>query len=240
LEEAHHVLKRANTGTDTHEGHAVQQHAIDTIVQLLREARGLGLGIILVDQLPGELAEAAVKLPGITIIHSLKDPRERAIVSGQANLTEEQMMYIGIMRRGEAVVHQGLEGEAVNVQVDHFQKKLPFNSVPWTNERVASHMEKFYADRPHRRVRRLPETNRWSPDPVVLWNLKYVTESSTFVETYDRLRKENPHLAENYVRNLVGINIDIDDPLESERYVNLILEHLQLNFSPEGEFDEGN
>ncbi|TFH02201.1 MAG: hypothetical protein E4H14_17830, partial [Candidatus Thorarchaeota archaeon] len=69
LEEAHHVLKRVGNGYGIHEGHSSQQQAIDTLVQLLREARGLGLGVVLIDQLPGNLAEAAVKLPGITIIH---------------------------------------------------------------------------------------------------------------------------------------------------------------------------
>jgi hypothetical protein len=98
LEEAHHVLKRVAVGYGLQEGHAVQQQAINTLVQLLRESRGLGLGVILIDQLPGSLASAAVSLPGITIIHLLKDALERVLVGSQANLTDVQLMHIGVMR----------------------------------------------------------------------------------------------------------------------------------------------
>ncbi|MHA2064551.1 MAG: ATP-binding protein, partial [Candidatus Thorarchaeota archaeon] len=105
IEEASHLLKRINTGGGIYESHASQQQSINSIVALLREARGYGLGIILLDQLPGELADAAVKLPGITIIHYLKEPRERVIVGGQANLNDEQLLHIGALEVGEAIVH---------------------------------------------------------------------------------------------------------------------------------------
>jgi len=36
-----------------------------------------------------------------------------------------------------------------------------------------------------------------------------------------------------------GSTIDIVDSSEAERYVNLILEHLRLNFNAESKFDEG-
>jgi hypothetical protein len=238
LEEAHHVLKRANSGTSMHEGHAIQQQAINTIVQLLREARGLGLGVVIVDQLPGELSEAAVKLPGITIIHSLKDARERAVVGGQANLTEEQVFYIGIMKRGEAIVHQGFSGEAVNIQVIHFRNNLPKDRRLWTDNLVSEVMRPFYDVNRHFLAQRLPLINNWRSDPLVLWNLKEITEREWFAAKYQEHLAESQESADDYVRKIVGGSIEVYDPVEVKRYADYLIDYLRRR-NNEGEMDRG-
>jgi len=181
LEEAHHILKRVAVGYGLQEGHAVQQQAINTLVQLLRESRGLGLGVILIDQLPGSLADAAVSLPGITIIHSLKDARERVLVGSQANLTDDQLLYIGVMGCGEAIVHQGFTGQAVNAQVTYFRRDVNAVGKPWTDQRVRKMMEPFYAGHPHLRIQYLPLTSQWEPDPDASCTLTFMMPPSSFV-----------------------------------------------------------
>jgi hypothetical protein len=222
LEEAHHVLKRVANGYGLNEGHSSQQQAIDTIVQLLREARGLGLGIVLIDQLPGSLADAAVKLPGITMIHSLKDARERLLVGGQANLNDEQLLHIGTLKCGEVVIHQGFAGPAVLAQVFQFRRK--YGAEPWTDRRVADMMTPFFIVNPHLRSQNLPMIRRWEADPVVLDNLKFLTESPDFRQAYMEHLAQGQEYADTYVLGLVQELVP--DFTEAAYYCNCLVDHL--------------
>ncbi|MHA1862931.1 MAG: ATP-binding protein [Candidatus Thorarchaeota archaeon] len=222
LEEAHHVLKRVGNGYGLHEGHSSQQQAINTIVQLLREARGLGLGVVLIDQLPADLADAAVKLPGITIIHGLKDARERLLVGGQANLNDEQLLHIGALKCGEAVIHQAFSGPAVLTQIVKFQRE--HSSEPWTDIRIANMMTPFFIKNPHLRCLNLPVMKRWEADPVVFDDLMFLTESPGFRKAYAECLVKGQEYADEYVLGLV--QKFVPDPTESVHYCNRLVDHL--------------
>jgi len=224
LEEAHHVLKSVDT-RGLLEGHSSQQQAINTIIRLLRESRGQGLGLVLIDQMPGDLADAAVKLPGITIIHYLKEPRERAIVGGQANLSDEQLFYIGALELGEAIIHQGFYQNAANVQVSHFQSE---STETWDNQRVIKQMEPFYEKHKHLTTQNIPRINLWKPDPNVLLELEYLIKSELVVENYGQLMNESRDAAENYVRLLVSEQLKTDNPTDIEQYSVIVSENLRI------------
>jgi hypothetical protein len=226
LEEAHHVLKQVNTGGGLFDSHAIQQQAINSIVQLLREARGYGQGTIILDQSPGDLATAAVKLPGITITHFLKDSRERVLVGSQANLTEDQIRYIGELKKGEAIVHSGFNEQAVNVQIPHFRGKYVGTGELWTNERIAHWMQAYYSTRPYMKKQQLPMVDSWKPDPIVLRNLEFVTESDEFVENLEEYLNPNSGLAKNLVERLLSRHQGSINPVETERYVSLFIDFL--------------
>jgi len=226
LEEAHHVLKQVNTGGGLFDSHAIQQQAINAIVQLLREARGYGLGVVILDQSPSDLATTAVKLPGITITHFLKDSRERALVGSQANLTENQTQYVGVLKKGEAIVHSGFSEQAVNVQVPYFRNRFIRTSVPWTDERIASWMESYYSSRPYMKHQQLAMVESWRPDPVVLRNLEYVTESERFAERLEEYLDPSSGLATVLVKRLLRKHHVSINPAEIERYVSLFISYL--------------
>lgn len=226
LEEAHHVLKPVNTGGGLFDGHGVQQQAINTIVKLLREARGYGLGAIILDQSPSELATTAVKLPGITITHFLKDSRERVLFGSQANLTEDQTRYIGELMKGEAIVHSGFTEKAVNVQVPLFRNKFVGTNEPWTDERIAYWMEPFYSSRPYMKEQQLPMVESWKPNPIVLRNLEYVTESADFTEKLEEYLDSHTGLAKVLVERLLRKHHVSVSPSETHRYVSLFLNFL--------------
>ncbi len=224
LEEAHHVLKQVS-GANGYAGHSAQQHAIDSIVQLLREARGLGLGIVLIDQLPGHLATAAVKLPGITILHTLFDARERALVGGLASLTDEQLQHVGLMDCGEAVIHQGFAGQSVNIKIAHFHSDPDPTQPPWDNTRVAKMMEPFYNKYPHLRTLNIPKITRWKPDQTVLGNLRLVIENPRFLANYDLRLETGVEFAKAYVRSVVSKTIK--DPSELDQYTEVVTKWLE-------------
>ena len=223
LEEAHRTLKRTNTDGGLFDGHAIQQQAINTIVQLLREARGYGLGAIILDQSPSELATTAVKLPGITITHFLKDSGDRALFGSQANLTEEQTRYIGALKKGEAIVHSGFSEQAVNVQVPFFRDKFSGSDILWSDERIAHWMEAFYASRPYMKEQILPVVDSWTPDPKVLRNLEHVTESEDFQERLGEYLSPRTGLARVLVERLLVKHHVKVSPVETQRYVSLFL-----------------
>ncbi len=116
LEEAHHLLKRVSGPTGYAEPTS-KQKAIDNIVEMLRTQRGNGLGLLLIDQLPGSMVPEAVKLPGNVIIHTLTDLEERLLVGRQALCTDAQINHIGGMGVGEAVIRIMTRNVPANFQV---------------------------------------------------------------------------------------------------------------------------
>jgi hypothetical protein len=163
-----------------------------------------------------------VKLPGITIIHALKDARERLLVGGQANLNDEQLLYVGSMNCGEAVIHQGFAGQAVNAQIVDFQRsKL---NRPMTDQQVAALMNPFFIVNPHLRSQNLPFIKRLAADPVVLDNLIFLTESLDFRDAYRECLTQGQEHADAYVMGLVQQLIP--DSTEAARYCNCLLDHL--------------
>jgi len=232
LEEAHRILKQVDTG-GLLESHAIQQQATNTIVNLLREARGYGLGIMFLDQLPGGLADAAVKTPGITIIHLFKVPLERVIVGGQANLTDAQMRYIGSMKRGEAIVHEGFMEQAVNIQVPLFP-----HTKTWSDFDVSTWMDSFYKQYPHMLRQHLPRITQWKPDPMILFELKQVVEEVDFLRTYDRLLNHSVRSAENYVQGFVERVVTNGSVSNVENYTSYLIDYLHKALGLEGDVSE--
>lgn len=150
LEEAHHFLRRTPPSAGLAEGHSARQQAINTFVNLLRQARGHGLSVMYLDQLPGKMTEEAVKLPGITIIHALKDPHERALVGRQANCTDQQLRHITGMKPGEAIIHLPGQTQPINIQVTPLNallKRQPPAQV-WTDTKLHQHMKQIYTQHP--------------------------------------------------------------------------------------------
>ncbi|TFF84812.1 ATP-binding protein [Candidatus Thorarchaeota archaeon] len=152
LEEAHHLVRRVQGPTGYAEPTA-RQTAIDNIIGMLREQRKNGLGIMLIDQLPGSMAEEAVKLPSSVIIHTLTDPQERALVGGQASCTVDQMRHLGVMGVGEVVAKIPLHELPANIQVAPLpylvNVRLPRRD--WTDAAVREAMQPVFEDFPELR-----------------------------------------------------------------------------------------
>ena len=175
------------------------------------------------DQSPSELATAAVKLPGITITHFLKDSGDRELFGSQANLTEEQTRYIGALKKGEAIVHSGFAEQAVNIQVPYFRSKFGGSDIHWSDERIAYWMEEFYASRPYMKDQLFPVMDSWEPDPKVLENLEFVTKSEEFQERLEEYLSPRTGLAKVMVERMLLRHRVSASPMETQRYVSLFL-----------------
>ncbi len=114
IEEAHFLLARHPDlvdGMPTAQGKAVKN-----IVNMLRTSGGVGLGIALLDQLPGSLDSDALRLIVNSIVFRLGDP-EHEVAGRHARCTESQREHITGMKRGEAIVFLEREGVPLNVQI---------------------------------------------------------------------------------------------------------------------------
>jgi hypothetical protein len=231
LEEAHHVLKNVATSNSI-EGHGGQQQAINAVVQLLRESRGLGLGIVLIDQLPAMLAPEAVKLAGTTIIHAIFDTEERLLVGNRANLSDDQIRHIGYLKCGEAIIHQGFKGVPVHVRVRKYPTEVPSSSSPWTDERVEEHMDEYYKKHPHLLEVNVPAVKQWKPDEDVLSDIMYVVDGNDFLYEFNkRMDKVGEDYAHSYVRGLIRkvLARNSDSPIaqsEISSYLGVVLESI--------------
>ncbi|MHA1662008.1 MAG: ATP-binding protein, partial [Candidatus Thorarchaeota archaeon] len=152
LEEAHHLLKRTS-GPSGYAEPTSKQKAIDNIVEMLRIQRGNGLGLLLIDQLPGSMVPDAVKLPGNVIIHTLTDLEERLLVGRQALCTDAQIKHIGGMGIGEAVIRIQTRNVPANIQVLPLAElvNIPLPGRDWNDPQVKDSMAEVFEAHPELR-----------------------------------------------------------------------------------------
>jgi len=228
IEEAHRILKNI-AHSSTNDGHSSKQNAIQNIVELLREARGLNLGCIIVDQVPSKLAPEVIKLPAMTIIHQLKEPYERETIGPAANLTKAQIDYIFSLGKGECIIHRSFSGPAMNVQVTHFKADPDPSTPPWDNERVSALMVSYFEENSHlcESIPK-PTLDSWKPDTQVLQNLMTIAQSPDFVERYKKRLDMAFDTARVYARGLVERIVEDGRRVDSctdilIKYVNAII-----------------
>ena len=78
----------------------------------------------------------------------------------------------------------------------------------------------------------------WKPDPVVLWNLKYIAESPDFLHEFKRYFDSSSEIAEAFVYRIVSNHLDTS-PTETQHYVTELMEHLVAEPNLMEGLDEG-
>jgi hypothetical protein len=125
--------------------------AIDRILDMLTTAGGNGLGVVLIEQLPGRLVDDAVKLVVNVIVHAIGDEEERKIVGGHIGVAEDRLDHIRQMRKGETLLH--LEGQGIpkSVKILPLDKHLdiPIPTQRVTGDRIKQIMGRVIAELPH-------------------------------------------------------------------------------------------
>ncbi|MFW9894004.1 MAG: hypothetical protein ACFFFO_17505 [Candidatus Thorarchaeota archaeon] len=149
LEEASYLLQKPRVQDDY--GPDANQMAVDRILDMLTTAGGNGLGVVLIEQLPGRLVDDAVKLVVNVVVHAIGDEDERKIVGGHIGVNDDQLNHLLQMRKGETLIR--LEGQSIPKSVmilplNKFLKMdMPIQQV--TGERIKSVMERVFAGHPH-------------------------------------------------------------------------------------------
>ncbi|MHA2300155.1 MAG: ATP-binding protein [Candidatus Thorarchaeota archaeon] len=150
LEEAHVFLKRAIRRTDGERTAA--QEANSSLALMLRTSGGNGLGIVIMDHLPSQLAAEALKIPNNTIAHKQSHGSEAELAGDLVRLTKEQSDHLAGMDPGEVILL--LENHKMPRNVKIVQLKdlvvIPLNKDDWTDERLRQEMQAFFEDNQER------------------------------------------------------------------------------------------
>jgi len=157
IEEAHFILERSAPSADG--SMTAQGEAVRNIGTMLRTVGGVGLGIVLIDQLPGSLDENTFKLIVNMIVHQLGHP-EHQIAGRHARCSESQIEHISGMGVGETVMFLRRQGVPINVQVTPLKAIMKgIDEAEWTAQRLEEKMHAVVEAHPHLGVSLpLPET----------------------------------------------------------------------------------
>jgi len=104
IEEAHNILHHSHDVERSEREAGRGKRLLDQVVRLLQEGRELGIGVVVVDQSPGSLAEPVLKNTNTKIIHRLEDGEEMKVVGRAIGLAEEEWSDLAELEDEECVV----------------------------------------------------------------------------------------------------------------------------------------
>lgn len=100
IEEAHRLLKVV---PDT-AANAARAQAVESLANMLAEMRGLGVGMVIVDQTPSALVPSVIANTGTKILHRLDHPADRELAGRAAGLPADQVDLLGTLKPGDAIL----------------------------------------------------------------------------------------------------------------------------------------
>jgi hypothetical protein len=100
IEEAHRLL-RAVPQT---EANAMRSRAVEDVANMLAELRGMGAGLIIVDQTPSALVPSVIANTGTKILHRLDHPTDRELAGRAAGLPAASVDLLGSLSVGNAIL----------------------------------------------------------------------------------------------------------------------------------------
>lgn len=117
LEEAHNILKRVSLDQNQESGN-VQGQSVAMIRNSIAEMRTYGEGFVIIDQSPSEVDVSAIKNTNTKMIMKLSDESDFEAVGRTIGLSDEQILEIGKLRQGVAVMYQTDWEEPVLTMID--------------------------------------------------------------------------------------------------------------------------
>ncbi|MCS6805583.1 MAG: ATP-grasp domain-containing protein [Blastocatellia bacterium] len=142
IEEAHRVMACVPHASDRETSADTRAQAVEMFSASLSEVRAFGEGLIIAEQIPGRLAEDALKNTSIKIVHRLPGQDDRQAVGATMNLSHEQESFLTKLSPGQAALFiEGYERPAfISVPDYRGQHKLPERV---SDEAVIAHMASF-------------------------------------------------------------------------------------------------
>lgn len=122
IEEAHRLLPNISLDRNSEEANA-RGKAVEVFVNILSEIRSLGEGLVIADQVASKLHKDVIKNTNTKIVHRTMDREDRELVGNAINLNESQILDIGELKKGEAIVHSNDVHQAFMVKIEKFEDK---------------------------------------------------------------------------------------------------------------------
>ncbi len=232
LEEASYVL--SNPDGPDHYGHSTSQFTVNRIVEILTTGGGNGLGVMILEQFPGRLLPAVVKLIVNTVVHAMGEDAERGLVGGHIGVDDKRIEHIHQLDKGETIVFLEGEGAARSVKILPLNKYLdfPLPAKKITDAEIIKHMKPVHEKHPgltkstklpkdiRERIERAKPTSQTTPTaerpaPIETSSIK-VTESKNiheFLDNHMRDLAQNPKYVNNLVKRIEPLKEGDFDPL---------------------------
>jgi hypothetical protein len=102
IEEAHRVMAATSHAANREVSADTRAQAVSMFSDTLSEVRAFGEGLIIAEQIPGRLAEDALKNTNTKIVHRLPGQDDREAVGSTMNLGEEQASFLTKLPAGQA------------------------------------------------------------------------------------------------------------------------------------------
>ena len=122
IEEAHRLLPNISLDRSSEEANA-RGKAVEVFVNILSEIRSLGEGLVIADQVASKLHKDVIKNTNTKIVHRTMDREDRELVGNAINLNESQILDIGELKKGEAIVHSNDVHQAFMVKIEKFEDR---------------------------------------------------------------------------------------------------------------------
>lgn len=113
IEEAHHLLTKADPSTSNN-----RRQAIEMFADMLAEVRKYGEGLIIVDQIPNKLTPEVLKNTNTKIIHKLFAEDDKVAIGNTMALEPLQQQHLSRLGVGQAVVFSQGWQSSVLIQVE--------------------------------------------------------------------------------------------------------------------------
>jgi hypothetical protein len=104
IEEAHRVMAATPHAGNREVSADTRAVATELFSATLSEVRAYGEGLIIAEQIPGRLAEDALKKTSVKLVHRLPGESDRAAVGGTMNMGAEQEQYLSKLAPGTAAL----------------------------------------------------------------------------------------------------------------------------------------
>ena len=129
IEEAHRLLK---TVPET-AANAARTQAVESLGNMLAEMRGLGVGMIIVDQTPSALIPSVIANTGTKIIHRLDHPSDRELAGRASGIPAGQIDLLGTLSVGDAILRTDRRTRPFRVRIPNpsvTYGRMPMPSLP--------------------------------------------------------------------------------------------------------------
>ncbi|WP_179991528.1 ATP-binding protein [Acinetobacter sp. YH16058] len=117
IEEAHHLLTKADTSMSSN-----RRQAVEMFSDMLAEVRKYGEGLIIVDQIPNKLTPEVLKNTNTKIVHKLFAEDDKVAIGNTMALEPLQQQHLSRLETGQAVVFSQGWKSAVLTQIEPTSK----------------------------------------------------------------------------------------------------------------------
>lgn len=220
IEEAHHLLTKADTSTSSN-----RRQAIEMFSDMLAEVRKYGEGLIIVDQIPNKLTPEVLKNTNTKIVHKLFAEDDKIAIGNTMVLEPLQQQHLSRLETGQAVVFsQGWKSSVLtqiepnsttqaDIPLDEIEPKLRYRS--WQFYQLPNNLHVL----PLKAQQSTSDIEQWQEQMLFSSDIKLLSTYTRYMD--DRNEKNHQHLTSmlNTAVNRLGSESMVIEHLVHHLYI---------------------